>query len=178
MELPCWNSPWPRGAVLQCPDILHYLYMFLQLFAFFAFHIYFWPYIFGHFGNKNLSILCEKRPLISCLTELHGILGHPIFVNSVPIQTHSMRRCLSNLAGVFFSPLNATGFLILPFCLLGVASSSCLPPYYLILDGLLKSIPGNFTKIIRIEFFYVFIWNFNFVHWPSCYFALLYAALK
>ena len=59
MELPCWNSPWPRGAVLQCPGTLHYLYMFLQLFAFFAFHIYFWPYIFAHFGNRNLYIVIK-----------------------------------------------------------------------------------------------------------------------
>ena len=50
----------------------------MQLFAFFAFHIYFWPYIFAHYGNKNLYIQCENRPLISCSTELHGILGHPI----------------------------------------------------------------------------------------------------
>ena len=47
------EQPLAAWAVLQCPGTLHYLYMFLQLFAFFAFHIYFWPYIFAHFGNRN-----------------------------------------------------------------------------------------------------------------------------
>ena len=45
MELPCWNSPWPRGAVLQCLAFciiyacscsyllfLHYIYIFGHIF--------------------------------------------------------------------------------------------------------------------------------------------------
>ena len=62
VELPCWNSPWPRGAVLQDPGILHYLCMFLQLIAFFEVNIYLLQLFFAHFGVKR-SRLYKKKVL-------------------------------------------------------------------------------------------------------------------
>ena len=60
VELPCWNCPWPRGADLQCPRILHYLCMFLQLIAFFAAYIYFAIVFFAHFGVKISRLFLKK----------------------------------------------------------------------------------------------------------------------
>ena len=34
VKLPCWNCPWPRGAVQQYPTFLHFFLQLLQLLAF------------------------------------------------------------------------------------------------------------------------------------------------
>ena len=52
VKLPCWNSPWPLGAVLKCPGILHYLCMLLQLLAFFAVYVSF-AIVFCTFWCQN-----------------------------------------------------------------------------------------------------------------------------
>ena len=53
MELPCWNHPWPCGAVLHCPIFLHCLCLFLELITFLAFNIDLLRSFFAHFYAKS-----------------------------------------------------------------------------------------------------------------------------
>ena len=53
VELPYWNCPWPRGAVLQPPSVLHFFMQLQQCMVFLV--------IIGMFCNACLQVLVQKN---------------------------------------------------------------------------------------------------------------------